>query len=239
MGLGGGSGPGRHLLRGGGTTTRHFEADVARDEDTDRLLERIGEQHDSVDFFISNAGLARRTTGLAEYDKRSLFTTLEYSTWPMIEYSRRMEARFGRYPRHIIGVSSDGPDNFYTGYDFVAASKALHELFARYMSQHLFEGGTRVNVLRFGTVATQSFEQFFGTEFFDYLTASGIPPAMVLEAEECGQAVLALCSGLLNAMNGQVLCIDKGLSLRGNLMMDYLQSRQATPHTPIPGDATR
>ena len=146
-----------------------IQADVVAEEDTAALLERIGEQERRIDIFVSNVGVARRVRSLRDYRKRSLFKTLEYSSWPMVDYTRRLHEKFGVYPKHILGISSDGPDHFYPGYDFVAASKALLELFAKYLSGHLFQEGSRVNVIRFGPVRTESFTLIFGKDFFDFL----------------------------------------------------------------------
>lgn len=203
-----------------------LEADVSRDEDTDRMLDEIAGRERRLDIFISNVGFAQRTLKLEEYKKKTLFKSLEYSTWPLIEYARKIKARFGAYPRHLVGISSDGPDHFYPGYDFVAASKALLEFFAKYLSVHLFEEGSRVNVVRFGTVRTESFDMIFGDEFFDFLKAQGVSEAMLLTPEACGRTVLGLCSGLLDAVNGQIITADYGVSLRDNVMMRYHGRRQ-------------
>ncbi|MBU1076307.1 MAG: SDR family oxidoreductase [Spirochaetes bacterium] len=199
-----------------------LEADVSVDEDTDKLLAQIAKTEKKIDIFISNVGFAQRTMSIDEYKKRSLFKTLEYSTWPMIEYSRKINKLFKKYPSYIVGISSDGPDHFYQGYDFVAASKALLEFFAKYLSIHLFEEGSRVNVIRFGTVKTESFSQIFGEEFFDFLKENDIPEKMILTPEDCGRSVFALCSGYLDAMNGQIISVDHGMPFRDNLMMRYL-----------------
>jgi len=198
-----------------------IQADVSVDEDTDALLEQIKEREERIDYFISNVGFAQRTVTLDDYKKRSLFKTLEYSTWPMIEYTRKINRIFGGYPRHILGISSDGPSHFYQGYDFVAASKALMEHFARYMSIHLFGEGCRVNVIRFGSVKTESFSLIFGEEFFEFIRKSGATEEMILIPEECGKSVFAICSGFMDAMNGQVVTIDKGMAFQDNLMMRY------------------
>jgi NAD(P)-dependent dehydrogenase (short-subunit alcohol dehydrogenase family) len=205
---------------------------VSRDEDTEALLDRIETEHEAVDILIANAGLAQRVTGLADYKKSSFFRSLEYSAWPLIEYTKRIHARFGRCPRRVIGISSSGPDHFFRGYDYVAASKALLELFARYLSAHAFSDGTRVNVVRFGTIDTESFDAFFGRAFFDFMRESGIPDEVMLSLEDAGGAVLALCSPLMDGVNGQVLTVDNGLGLRGNLLMHYLdRSRERDPDT--------
>ncbi len=204
-----------------------IEADVSVDEDTDNLMKEILKTEKKIDVFISNVGFAQRTMSLDDYKKRSLFKTLEYSTWPMIEYSRKIKKFFNKYPEYIIGISSDGPSHFYKGYDFVAASKALMEFFAKYLSIHLFEEGTKVNVVRFGTVKTESFKLIFGEEFFNYLKKNNIPENMIMTPEECGKAVFAVCSGFMDAMNGQIITVDHGMPFQDNLMMRYLTSQES------------
>jgi NAD(P)-dependent dehydrogenase (short-subunit alcohol dehydrogenase family) len=209
----------------GASAPGFYQADAAAEEDTGRLMEELAGTAQRIDILVSNVSFALRTPGLEDYKKRSLFKTLEYSTWPLIDYTRRIKARFGAYPRYILAISSDGPDHFYRGYDFVAAAKALLEFFSRYLSVHLFAEGSRVNVLRFGTVNTESFKAIFGEEFFAYLQKQGAPQQMILTPEECGKAVLALCSGLLDAVNGQIISVDYGLPFQDNLMMRYLSEQ--------------
>lgn len=202
-----------------------LQADVSVDEDTEGLMREIEKHERGVDFFISNVGFASKTEELSDYKKRSLFKTLEYSTWPLISYTLKIKEVFGVYPKHVVGISSDGPDHFYKGYDFVAASKSLMEFFAKYLSARLGDEGSRVNVLRFGMVNTESFGAIFGKEFFTYLEKEGLPEETVLTPEPCGKAVFALCCGLLDAVNGQIITVDKGLPYRDNTMMRYLRSR--------------
>jgi len=202
------------------------QADAAVEQDTERLMEELGGSTQGIDIFVSNVSFALRTQSLEDYKKRSLFKTLEYSTWPLIDYTRRIKARFGRYPRYVVGISSDGPDHFYKGYDFVAAAKALLEFFSRYLSVHLFAEGSRVNVLRFGTVDTESFRAIFGKEFFSFLKEQGAAGGPILKPEDCGKAVLALCSGWLDAVNGQIISVDYGLPFQDNSMMRYLNQME-------------
>jgi enoyl-[acyl-carrier-protein] reductase (NADH) len=39
-----------------------------------------------------------------------------------------------------------------------------------------------------------------------------------VELEDFGQAALALCSGLMDAVTGQVILLDKGVAFQDNLM---------------------
>jgi NAD(P)-dependent dehydrogenase (short-subunit alcohol dehydrogenase family) len=202
-----------------------IEADVSIDEDTDRLLEEIAKKEERIDIFVSNVGFAPVVKSLDDYVKRSFLKTVEYSSWPIIEYTKRMQGVFGQMPARVIGISSDGPDHYYLGYDYVSAAKALLEHFSRYLSVHLLAHGGRCNVIRFGTVKTPSFEAIFGQEYFDFAEKEGVTGDLILEPEECGKAVLALCSGLLDGVNGQTLTVDYGLPFQDNLMMRYLRMK--------------
>jgi NAD(P)-dependent dehydrogenase (short-subunit alcohol dehydrogenase family) len=201
------------------------EADVSCEEDTVKLLDTIAADAKKVDIFISNTSIALLTKSFDEYKKKSLFKTIEFSAWPMIDYTRKIKERFGAYPSYIIGISSDGPDHFYQGYDFVAASKALLEVFSKYLSTHLATEGSRVNVVRFGPVETDSFKAVFGDGFFKYAREHGFTDDKQLEIEDCGKSVVALCSGLLDGVNGQIITVDNGLAFGSNMMMQYLHSR--------------
>ncbi|MBN1647769.1 MAG: SDR family oxidoreductase [Spirochaetales bacterium] len=202
-----------------------IQADVSVSEDTDRVMETIAGHAVSVDIFMSNVGFAQRTMSLDEYRKRSLYKTFDYSSWPLVEYTQKIKAKFGAYPKRVLAISSDGPDHFYQGYDFVAASKALLEFLSKYMSVHLFAEGCRVNAIRFGTVRTESFSAIFGDEFFDFIRKNGLTEDMILTPEDCARTVLAFCSGLLDAVNGQVISVDYGLPYQDNSMMKYLLAK--------------
>ncbi len=200
-------------------------ADVSRSEDTEALMARIKEDHDGVDILIHNVAFAARPKELKEYRKRSLIRSLEYSAWPLVDYVEAARGSFGRPPGHVVAISSDGADRSYPGYDFVAASKSVLEVLARYLGGHL-AGESVVNVVRFGMVPTESFEAMFGEEFWEFLAAQGIEAADLLSPEECGNAVLALCSGLMDAMQSEVITVDKAMAFEDNLMRRYERWRQ-------------
>lgn len=194
------------------------EADVVRDEDTDRLLDRVAEEHDGIDVLVSNVAFAPRIPDLEAYDRRGLARSIDYSAWPMVSYTKAIHGRFGRYPRYVIGMSSDGPEGFFQNYDFVAASKAVLETLCRYMNFRLFDEGVRVNVIRSRLVRTESFDATFGEEFHDFLDALGGFEDCYTTPEDIAGVALALGSGLMDAVGGQVIMVDKGFRFFDNLM---------------------
>lgn len=190
------------------------EADASREEDTEQLLARLKNECDGVFAFISNVCVVVRGEGPMSHTRRALYKSLEYSSWPFVGYLHAIERAFGRYPRYAVAMSSDGPDTHYPGYDYVAVAKAVLETFVRYMNTHLADRGCLVNALRTRQVMTESYQQIFGEE---QLALAAKFPEFACTVDEVADTTLALCSGLLDAMGGQVLMLDRGAAFVDNI----------------------
>lgn len=191
----------------GGLRPELVQADVSSEEDTTLVLEGIRERHGHLDVFVSNVAVAQIIRSFDAYQKRALFKSIDYSVWPMFAYLQHARAIFGGYPRYVVGVSSGGPDQYVSGYDFVAGCKALLETLARYTAYRLAE--VNVNIVRPGFVRTESLRNTFGEEFETFAAKLGRSEQFIAP-EGVGDVIVALCSGLLDGVNGQVLTIDRG-----------------------------
>lgn len=200
-------------------TPRIVCADVGRQEDSQELLARMKAEHDSVEAFVSNVSVALIVKGLEDYEERALYQSIHYSAWPMYALTRAIQTTFGRYPRYVVGLSSGGPDAFYKNYDFVAASKAVMETLCRYINFRLHAEDIRINVVRSRLVRTESLRATFGADFEEFASRYG--GNQFITCEEVANAILGLCSGLMDGVSGQVLMVDKGTSFFDNLMRFY------------------
>lgn len=205
-----------HFRRLGAPEPLILRADVADERDSAALMREMRERHEAIDVFVSNVAFGLLVNSLDDYKKRSLFRTMEYSTWPLVDYTLRIRETFGRYPRYVIGLSSDGAETFLNHYDFVAASKAALETLCRYMAQRLGPEGVAVNVVRSRFVDTQSLTDTFGRDFVDFVHQVG-GPDVPLPLDDVANAVLALCSGLLDGVRGQILMVDRGTGFTDNI----------------------
>ena len=199
-----------------------IEADASQKEDTTALLQTIHENHEALEVFVSNVSFSQvNKKGLAGYKKRHLFKSLEYSAWPIVGYIQEIKEVFGSYPRYTLGSSCDGPNTYYPGYDFVAISKVVMETFAKYMAKHLWEEEqATINILRSRPIPTESLVATFGEDFEPFLRKY-YSDDYIVGADDFGQAALALCSGLMDAVTGQVLLLDNGVGFQDNLMRLY------------------
>lgn len=201
----------------GAPTPIILEADVSQDEDTEALLEKIAEKHDGVEVLISNVSFAHVSQHHTDLSKKALKRSLTYSAWPFVGYLQKIHERFGKYPRYAVGMSSRGPEYFLPGYDFVAASKAVMETFCKYLTADLLEEDIRINVLRANPVETASLEATFGPDFAPFCRKY-YGEGFFIEPEEVADATLALCSGLMDGVKGQVLLLDRGFGFADNVV---------------------
>lgn len=198
------------------------QADASRDDDTEAVLAAMRERHERIEIFVANASAALVVNSIDDYDLRGLHKSVTASAWHMVEYTRRIQRVFGRYPRYIIGMSSTGPDSFSVGYDFVAASKAVMETLSRYMNYRLFDEDVRINIVRSRSIRTASFQSTFGAGFAKFAERY-TTDRHFLVPEEVADVALALCSGLMDGVSGQVITVDHGTTFFDNLMRLYDQ----------------
>ncbi len=197
-----------------------IEADVGRSEDTERLFGTIKQAFGRVDAFISSASNAVTVQDLDDLTERGFLKSMRASAWPTVEYTLTAKKHLGRYPRHVVVMSSDGPDRFTPAYDFVAASKAAAETLVRYLAYRLRNEDFRINVLRSRAIKTDAFADTFGNDFYDFLKDL-VSEDWFVTVEEVANAVFALCSGMFDAMTGQVVTADHGNTFADGISILY------------------
>jgi NAD(P)-dependent dehydrogenase (short-subunit alcohol dehydrogenase family) len=195
------------------------EADAGSSEDTQALVQSIHDQRGRLDVLVSNVAFAQIVKTMDDYQKRALLRSIDYSVWPMVEYTKQVKAIFGSFPRYVIGLSSIGPDKYTANYDFVASSKAVLETLCRYLAFRLGPEGVRVNVVRAAFVRTESLNATMGPDCIPFIER--FDPSMFVTVEEVANTIVGLTSGLMDAINGQVISVDHGTPFYDNIMRLY------------------
>jgi len=201
----------------GAPVPKILEADASQDEDTENLMNEIKKDHGHLEVLISNVSFAHISQHHSDLSKKGLKRSLNYSSWPFISYLQVAKQVFGKYPRYSVGMSSRGPEYFLPGYDFVAASKAVMETFARYLTADLGDEDCRINVLRANPVDTESLEATFGPEFVPFCKKF-YGPEFFVSPEQVADAALGLCSGMMDGVRGQILLLDNGCGFADNVV---------------------
>jgi 3-oxoacyl-[acyl-carrier protein] reductase len=196
-------------------------------------MRTILEQAGQLDAFVSNAAFTGLVGDVYGYRRRDFLRSIEYTAWPLIDHIQRAAEVLGAPPRYAVALSTIGVDAYQRNYDYAAAAKACLETVARYLSFRL-RTDTRVNVVRTRYVRTDSLRATLGGGFEPFVDSLGLADQFV-GADEVASVVLALCSGLMDAVRGQTIVVDHGATFADGLMQLYdrhADSRQAAGAPP-------
>jgi NAD(P)-dependent dehydrogenase (short-subunit alcohol dehydrogenase family) len=196
-----------------------IEADASQDDGVRAGLAAVRERHSSLHAFISNVAIAPVVRTFEDYSRRDFARCVDYSVWPIVSHVQATKEIFGTYPRYVIAMSSEGSESYGVNYDIMAATKAALETLCRYMNLRLRDYGTRVNVLRTRFTRTDSLREMFGDEFESFVDEYA--PGVFTEAGEVGEAAVGLCCGLMDAVAGQIITVDRGANIFDNFSRLY------------------
>jgi NAD(P)-dependent dehydrogenase (short-subunit alcohol dehydrogenase family) len=188
-----------------------IESDASDPEAVRALMREVAARRSPLVAIVSNVAFAGTTRDLGDLSRTSLELSLRYSTWPVLELLRAAKDTLGYPPPYAIAISSDGGDVCHPGYDMVGIAKAALETLCRYLAIRLRPEGVRVNVVRCGLLDTASARALVGQDLLDSDMARR--EGLILDPRSVASACVALCSGLLDSVTGQVITVDEGVSL--------------------------
>ncbi len=190
---------------------RIVEADAGDPEATRELMALLQAEVGRLDVVISNVAFAKVVRDLEDLKRNAFELSLRYSAWPVVDLVQAAHQAFGRYPRYVIGISSGGGEVCFDGYDLAGAAKAVLETLCRYLAFRLKRYGVRVNVVRPGLLDTASARATFGDETVEAIQSR--LGTWLLDPRQVARVCVALCSGWMDAVTGQVIVVDEGWSL--------------------------
>jgi 3-oxoacyl-[acyl-carrier protein] reductase len=186
-----------------------IESDAGDPEAVRAALAEIRRSRGRLDAIISNVAVAKPIHATSELKRNTFELSLRYTCWPIVELTLGAMETFGRPPGYVVGISSLGAEVCPPGYDLAGSAKASLEMLCRYLAIRVKAFGTRVNVLRTGYLDTKSSRATFGDSAIQALADRG----MIIDPRGPARACVALCSGMLDSVTGQVLVADEGWSL--------------------------
>jgi NAD(P)-dependent dehydrogenase (short-subunit alcohol dehydrogenase family) len=195
-----------------GLPAPHVVESDASDADAARALMREVASHPSgLLAIVSNLAFGGIAAAMHDLSRTSFELSLRYSTWPILEYLHAAWDILGYHPRYVLAISTDGGEVCHPGYAMVGVAKAALESLSRYLALHMRSEGVRVNAVRCGPLDTASSRATFGDEVLE----SGVVKreGLIIDPRAAARACVGLCSGLMDAITGQVITVDEGTSL--------------------------
>ncbi len=206
------------ITQKGGNAFIH-QADVTQFEEVKKMAEAVVEKYQKVDIIV-NAALPDY-----KFDPQASYTSLETVKWDDFEkqingtiqgaYNTVKAVLPSMKSNHfgkIINISTNLVYNpVVTYYDYTTAKAGLVGL-TRNMAAELGSYGVRVNLVAGGLLQTTDASSATPEEVFN-LIAQNTPLKKVVTVDEFANAVVFFASDYSNAVSGQSLAVDGGLTM--------------------------
>lgn len=196
-----------------GSRAHKLQADLAVQEDVERLVAEGTERMGGLDIVVSNAAYSDRHLML-DADLEGFRRTIDVSMWGAFHLVRLgakklVEAGQGG---NIVVISSPHAQMAIPGSMAYNMAKAANDQMARTAACELAQHRIRVNIIHPGWIDTPGERKFFSEETLQR-EGDKLPWGRLGKPEEIGRGVVFLCDPASEYITGSTLTIDGGIQL--------------------------
>ena len=191
-------------------------ADVSERDDVAAMMDVIEQQFGQLDIVVSNAA-AGGFRPLTQATPASFDSILRMNTAPVLWLTQaalpllQKAKGLGR----VIAISSHGSIRGIANYGLIGTSKAALESLVRHLAFELGRSGVNFNAVMPGIVATDAIKTLPGSEgMLKSVQEQILVKDRMLQPADVAGTVLFLASPLSDLIQGQVIVIDGGISIR-------------------------
>lgn len=193
------------------------KANVAEEDQVERMVTEIGEKFGRLDILVSNAasGVLKPATEITAKHfhwtvaiNAQAFLVLVQKALPLLEAHATVES-----PARVFAVSSLGATRAIPYYTAVGASKGALESIVRHLALELGPRHIRVNIVSPGVVDTDALRHFPNRQSMLEFSAKHTPAGRLVTPEDVASVVLLLASPLARMIHGQTIVVDGGYSI--------------------------
>ena len=200
-------------LRSLGAEAEFVQADVRKEDDVRRLVDRTVERFGRLDIAVNNAGTEGKPGPITEQTAESYSATFDTNVLGVV-LSMKHELRImqGQGSGNIINISSTYGHEGAAGASIYVGSKHAVEGITKSVALETAKSGIRVNGVAPGPVDTGMLTRFTGTAENKAALVSGVPMGRLGVSEEQADAIVFIASDAASFITGHILNVDGGHS---------------------------
>lgn len=198
-------------LRALGAEAEFVRADVRREDDVRKLVDRTVERFGRLDVAVNNAGTEGHPGPLTEQSAETYAATFDTNVLGTV-LSLKHEMRVMLPQRHgsIVNLSSTMGSRGAAGASMYVASKHAVEGLTKAAALEGAASGVRVNAVAPGPVETEMLNRFTGSADRKAGLVAGVPAKRVGKPEEIAQTIVFLASDKADFLTGQIIGVNGG-----------------------------
>ena len=198
-------------LRSFGAEAEFVQADVRRESDVQKLIDRTVSRFGRLDAAVNNAGTEGKPGPLTDQTAESYAATFDTNVLgTLLSIKHQLRAMLPQGHGSIINVSSTYGRSGAPGAALYVGSKHAVEGFTKAAALEFAETGIRINVVAPGPIETGMLNRFTGTPENKADLISRVPMKRIGQPEEVAEAILFLASDKASFITGASLAADGG-----------------------------
>ena len=191
-------------------------ADVSERDDVQAMMDVIGEQFGRLDIIVSNAA-AGGFRPLTQVTPAAFDSILRMNAAPLLWLTQAALPLFKASTdiSKVIAISSHGSIRGIANYGLIGTSKAALESLVRHLAFELGRSGINFNAIMPGIVETNAIKTLPGSAgMLASVREQILVRDRMLQPTDVADTVLFLASRLSDLIQGQVIVVDGGISIR-------------------------
>ncbi len=198
------------------TDTISISADIRKEEDVKKVVEKTIEKFGKLDILVNNAGIFPKIKQLHEISELEWNDVLDVNLNGQFRFTKFAIPYLQKTSGTIINVSSDAGLKAYEGFnaDAYSASKAALIVLTKCWALEYAKDKIRVNCVCPGVVDTEMSKPFLKTEKDREFMNNDHPIGRIGQPEEVAKSVLFLASEDSSWTTGAILAVDGGQSTK-------------------------
>ncbi|MBB6680450.1 SDR family oxidoreductase [Aequorivita sp. 609] len=203
-------------LKAFGVDIKTFNKDALNKEVRNQIISELPEK--SVNLLlhsIAKGSLKAMSHDGTNLDKQDLDITIHAMATSWYEWTQALiqQNKFSDSARNLA-FTSEGNTRVWPGYAAVSAAKSVLESLMRSMAVELASLNITSNCIQAGTTQTASFKMIPGSEKLAEMSKMRNPFKRMTQAEDVANVVFLLCKDEAKWINGTIIKVDGGESLR-------------------------
>jgi enoyl-[acyl-carrier protein] reductase I len=196
--------------------------DVQRDEDIERVFQRWGDAHGTLDILVHALAFAKREEldgDFLDTSREGFALALDVSAYSLVALTRAA-APLMSAGGSVLTLTYYGSEKVVAHYNVMGVAKAALEASVRYLAADLGPKGVRVNAISAGPVRTLAAAGIAGFKDMYGGFRDIAPLRRNITLDDVGKSAVYLASDLSSAVTGEVLYVDAGFNVVGVPLAD-------------------
>ena len=198
------------------TNTIPISADIRKEEDVKKVIEKTIEKFGKLDILVNNAGIFPKIKQLHKISELEWNDVLDVNLNGPFRFTKFAIPYLQKTSGTIINVSSDAGLKAYEGFnaDAYSASKAALVILTKCWALEYAKDKIRVNCICPGVVDTDMTKPFLKTETDREFMNNDHPIGRIGRPDEVAKSILFLTSEDSSWTTGAILAVDGGQSTK-------------------------